>query len=281
MLMRKRGNSSSCASMPALRGAALVAALVFFGAGCKRATMVNAATPQKLMPPLAAPPSRPAEGIGVVILDSEDGPAYVARVTGQSRIRATYTYYNGGFSGVGLTHASATQTAPVCSSTPCAAYLPYGQHELVFDSNNDGGRRTVFNVTSTEVPSVMRVTLNGQIPATKGYGYGLATMGVGIVSSLIGVLLVSGAASHQVPDAGGGHSEPVREPVIGAVALGLGGLVVIIGGILFATAEPAHSVVGQSIQWPLEAPPPKPAPAAIPMTARFESLTPANATGRP
>jgi hypothetical protein len=267
--------------MAAVRAPAIVAAIAIFGAGCKQATVINAATPQKLLPALDAPPSRPADGTGVVIVDSEDGAATVARITGQSRIRATYTYYNGGFSGVGLTHGSATQTAPVCSTTPCAAYLPYGQHELVFDSNEDEGRRTVFNVTSTEVPSVMRVTLNGQIPASKSYGFGLATMGVGIASSLVGVLLVSGAASHQVPDASGGHSEPVREPVIGGVALGIGGLVLVIGGILFATAEPAHSVVGQSIQWPLEAPPPKPAPAAIPMTARFESLTPASATRRP
>jgi hypothetical protein len=196
-------------------------------------------------------------------------------------MRATYTYYNGGFSGMGLAHASATQTAPVCFATPCAAYLPYGQHEIVFDSNAEEGRRTVFNVTSTEVPSVMRVTLNGQIPASKGRGLGLAAMGVGIVSSIVGILLVSGATTHHVFDEHGARDEPIREPLIGGIALGVGGLVLAIGGILFATAEPAHSVVGQSIQWQLESPPQKPAPAANPTTTMFESSTSASATRGP
>jgi hypothetical protein len=234
---------------------------------CKPITStVMARVPEQKLPELPIPPAPPPPGKGLVVIDSTSGSASIARVTGETKMEATHVSSvvvgNGYGTAFGLTRANATELAPVCEATPCAAYLPYGQHQLVFESNDEDGRRSVFPVTSSDTPTAMRVTLNDRVPGSGPRPLGGAMMvGGGLVAAL-GIFMV--AASFPETGVGDPHASAddwTKNRGAGVGLLGLGVGLVVLGAYLFGTATPPRKVVGQSVQWRLDAAQPARSPA--------------------
>src|ERR1043165_4199708 len=74
--------------------------------------------PAKMIPKLDMPPEPPGDGDGQVIIDTTNGPSTVTVVI------------------MGLGNSTAL-TKTICATTPCAANLPIGSHDLVFSGKSD------------------------------------------------------------------------------------------------------------------------------------------------
>jgi hypothetical protein len=177
-----------------------------------------------------------------VVFDSVSGPASVSRIVGRSEQRgyATTPTARAYFHGQGVS------TSLLCARTPCVAYLPYGDNEVALEST-DGDRRAVYVVTSSDVPRALRASLDLHIPRDVKRPLGVVAVVTGLIGAGLGAVLLA----QQDPN-GSSHTA-------GATVVGVGGLVALVGGILFATGHPAVSYEGQGTVWDLKGSSPPPA----------------------
>jgi hypothetical protein len=178
-----------------------------------------AAPIERTVPALPSPPVLPPAGRGLVILDSVSGPARATRVR---------------------------DSALLCSTTPCAASLPYGTQEVLLESNVDPRRRGVYLIDVTDRPIVLRATLDADLPAGPGRAAGAVLFVSGLGCTTVGALI----ASHD----DGRPNEGLD--AAGWTALGVGAAVALLGGVLWSNNAPAH-YEGHAIEWNLE-------PGAVP-----------------
>src|SRR5581483_7692832 len=93
---------------------------------------------ERTVPALPSPLVSPPAGRGLVILDSVSGPARATRMR---------------------------DSALLCSTTPCAASLPYGTQTVLLESNVDTQRQGAYLVDVTDRPVVLRASLDADLPA--------------------------------------------------------------------------------------------------------------------
>jgi hypothetical protein len=136
-----------------------VLAIGFMSVGC----VIHVApppAPQKVIPKLDIAPEPPGDGDGQVIIDTTNGPATVTVVL------------------LGLGNSTAL-TKTICATTPCAANLPIGSHDLVFSGKGDPQLASTDAVQVNRAPSVIRHTV-GRIEQSPGLlwgGMGAVTLG--------------------------------------------------------------------------------------------------------
>ena len=117
---------------------------------------------ERTVPALPATPTSPPPGRGLVILDSVSGPARATRIVAPppSTVPAGVARRASGAEDQGSTL--------LCSTTPCAAYLPYGAREVLLESNVDVQRSAAYLVDVTDRPVVLRASLDANRPAGRG-----------------------------------------------------------------------------------------------------------------
>jgi hypothetical protein len=180
--------------------------LPVFAAGCV------SELPPRPVPPAVVPPMQPAppppEGQARLLVDVVDGPAPVARVrmapqqVGGQRFRFE------------------EQNEPLCSPSPCAIDLPFGNVLLGFPRVGQPGVTEVELVHVGPESSVYRRSLSVY---THHHG-GLTTLGI-IATSLGGASAITGTALLPIgiSDSNGGLT------TAGAVTLGGGALLIALG----------------------------------------------------
>ncbi len=143
-------------------------------------------------------------------------------------------------------HTHATSSVLVCSSTPCSAYLPYGEHEILLSSLSEE-REATYDVTASDKPHVLRASLDTHIPQDPKRVIG-ATVAAGGLAAVIAGALLLGPLNHDSADSGSSGTKTADYAMIGG---GLG--LMAIGAVLFAIGHPAADYEGQGIVWELPA----------------------------
>ncbi len=176
-------------------------------------------TPAQQLPSLPVEPPPPVQDQGQVALEAVGGPARVEVILATEQWSGTYVA------------GSSVRTAPVCV-TPCVANLPYGSHELRFQSLKDPSLMSTDVVTVATKPSVFRYQIGRtETHIGKSLG-GIMLFSFGIVGAATGLSLAAA-------DIGGG-------PMIGVGLLGLG--VSVVGGLLW-NAGRTEVQPGAGTQW--------------------------------
>jgi hypothetical protein len=159
-----------------------------------------------------------------VVLDANQ-PASVSVVLGRSTGYAT--------AGGRTAMVFSTMTRRVCVQTPCAANLPYGQHELIFQSPEDPSRVSSAAVTVGEKPSVVRHALGTQKSnSPAALVFGVLSMTFGVTGVITGGVL-AGVLENKEP---------------GYIILGSGVGLTALGALLFYAGRFVRQE-GTTIQW--------------------------------
>jgi len=185
------------------------------------------------------PPAGP--GMGLVVIDSVSGPAEAERVTGRGSATSEpgdpWSYR---FGGRRTDHWVSKEL--LCTSTPCASYMPYGEHEVTLVSNEDPRRSATYVVDVTDKPRALRASLDESVPGDTSYWLGVVGLGAGAAA------LAAGAYFLASPTAPGGGLTP-DEGVAAATLLGTGAVLGIVGGVLFLRGHGPRRYEGHGIEW--------------------------------
>jgi hypothetical protein len=180
--------------------------------------------PDKTVPQLANPADPPSQGEGQIVIDTTNGPANV-----QVSL---------------LTVGSTTFTHPLCATTPCAANLPYGTYNLVFQGRNDPDLQSGDTVQIGHSGTVFRHTM-GKTRMSYGLYFG------GILAVVVGVV-IAGTAALSLGDSYTSKSTTYTELAVGAALTG--------GGAIMMYAGRPEITPSSSVQWAPDGPLPTSAP---------------------
>jgi hypothetical protein len=190
--------------------------------------------PEPVLPdvPLPAPPASPNDG--QVLLDTVNDPARVEEVTGhvegadsRGRLLAGEVY------------------RPVCSSTPCAANLSLGTHELRFSSLTDPAAGGVASVDAGPIPTAYRYAMGRRDGRATFVGLGSLALGVG--AALSGIAL-DADGSMTSPTSGQPQSAELQSA---GTAMIIGGVALAAVGVILLIAAGPEAQEGQGTQWKL------------------------------
>jgi hypothetical protein len=217
----------------------LAIVLPFFLMACSE-TLPPPSAPPREVPRIENPPGPAAQGEGQVVLDAHGERAAVALVLGHSQ----------GFASAGGRTAVvySTMTRRVCVETPCATNLPYGQHELIFQSREDPSRVSSAAVTIGEKPSVVRHAMGtNKSNSPAALVFGLVSMSIGIPGIITGGIM-AGAMENKEPGfiiLGSG----IGLTTLGALLLYVGRVVRQEGTTVQWVPNSGPQGVGQAITW--------------------------------
>ncbi len=172
--------------------------------------------PGKVIPKLEMAPEPPGDGDGQVIIDTTNGPSTVTVVV------------------LGLGNSTAI-TKTICATTPCAANLPIGSHDLVFSGKADPELASTDAVQVNRAPTVFRHTI-GRIEQSPGLMWG----GLGVVTlGATGMLIYGVSASSTLSG----------ESATGSY-IGLGvSTAITAAGVVMMMAGRTKLQPGSSVQW--------------------------------
>jgi hypothetical protein len=189
--------------------------------------------PERVMPDVSAAPIAP--GNGQVLLDTVNDPARVEEAAG----RVEETDARG-------RPISGELYRPVCPSTPCAANLPFGSHELRFSSLTDSAAGGIANITSGANPTAYRYAMGRY--DSRGMVGGLVTLGLGVAAAIAGIgLEFTGGATNAVT----GQPDSPGLQTAGTVVV-IGGAALFALGIVLLVADGPESQEGRGVQWELQ-----------------------------
>jgi hypothetical protein len=169
--------------------------------------------PEKTVPQVANPAESPSQGEGQIVIDTTNGPANV-----QVSL---------------LQVGNATFTHPLCATTPCAANLPYGTYNLIFQGKNDDGLGSQDTIQIGRNPSVFRHTM-GSTRMSYGLYFG------GMLAVVLGVVWAS-VALVQLGDSYSDKNATYRD-------LGIGGALTVGGAVMMYVGRP-QITPSSSVQW--------------------------------
>jgi hypothetical protein len=202
---------------------------------------------ERRLPSLPSTPAPASDGKGLLVLDSVSGTARAERVAGRVSVRG------GSFwSRTGTWGAEGVVWEPLCTTTPCAAYVPYGPQRVALESNDHPARRAVFDVQVTDKPQALRASLPATIPESSKHltgslllGGGFAGFSAGLVLATIPVNVSSDTPLSQ---------QSVSPTALGAgiALLGLSTISGIVGAILMSKGGSSMHYDERVVQWELE-----------------------------
>jgi hypothetical protein len=189
--------------------------------GCGVRVMPAPQVPEKTVPQLATPVDPPEQDETQIVIDTTNGPAIV-----QLQLLGMWTH-------------------PLCATTPCAANLPHGTYNLIFQGRNDPALQSQDVVQIGRAPTVFRHTMGSARVSQGLYLGGTMILIAGVMIAGFGLL---GLGSDGFISKGASYASIG----VGAVATGAGGLMMYSGR--------PELTPSSSVQWAPGGPAPPPGP---------------------
>lgn len=182
-----------------------------------------------------APTTPPLPPNSRVTFDANGEKAKVLEVTGELR--------GSGYVGRRYTSINAIMTKTICGETPCVADLPKGDHEIVFEREQDG-QRELADVKLGDPDKVVRHAF-GSLEVSPAFGVGVASISLGALSMALSWMPLLFAGFQ-------GRSQDSHDTLVSAGdGMLIGGAIAFVGGIvLSALTRPEHHP-GATRQWDL------------------------------
>lgn len=201
--------------------------------GCVK-ELPPAATPDRVVPTIAANTSPPAAGTGRIVIDVVDGPTQVHRVNMDAQPLDNGTDHP--------TYAFNESYAVLCDPSPCVVDLTPGNVLLGFPVIGNRNALEVELVHIGTEPSVYRRALSRSGGGGAGYVLGI------IGTTFGGISVVTGTALLPI----GLAKDSTGMTTAGAITLGVGAVLTTIS-ILAMVADPPEYQSGASLHFPISA----------------------------